>query len=180
MLKGNDKMSASAAAKTSAEAKPLPRAEEVFKEIERDRIEEAQIACGSLMRLTLPGDETIEEGPQDILRFGAVGADMHTGGWLEVLNDSESFYGLFRIVQLLGTRSTGVRGLILQSIVPPRRFDRQFEAPQATGNWYCRYAGGFLKWIVVSPNGSIFRKHLMTENEGQHVVMAKMTGGRPL
>jgi hypothetical protein len=173
-------MNTAAATATKHAPAPEATATDIAKEIARARIEEASIACGPLMRLTLPDDDTIAEGPQDIAKFGAVTADLHPGGWLEVTNDADSFYGLFRVAQLLGTRSTGCRGLVLQALMPPRKFDRVYEPPQATGSWHVRYMGGFMKWCVISPTGTIYRQHIATENEAQHVVIARMTSARPL
>src|SRR6266852_1919014 len=135
--------------------------------IPRARLEEKEISTGVVMRLTLEGDQTITEGQQNLHQFGEVGEQLALGQWLEVSNDANSFWALMRVAEIHGTRSTGCRGLHLQFIVPPRQFDRQYEAPVATGNWYARWLGPHKKWAVISPTGSIFRSGLITEAEAQ-------------
>jgi hypothetical protein len=166
--------SAAATAATAATAEKLPTV------IPRDRLEEKEISTGVVMRLTLPGDETITEGQQSIQQFGEIGEHLNRGQWIEIENDAGSFWALMRVSTIHGTRSTGCRGLTLQNVVPPRSFDRQYEQPVATGLWYARHLGPHQKWGVISPTGSVFLSGLMSESEAQGHVIGKMQSSRPL
>jgi hypothetical protein len=169
-------MTTAAATKTDA---PVP--EMIPMPIARERLEEeVPGSIGLVSRITLPDDATIDEGYQSNHVWSVIGTELSRGEWLEIENDAGSFWCLARVSELHGSKMSGLRGLCLRFIVPPQRSNVKFEQPVATGNWYCRHMGGFQKWCVISPAGTVFKSGFTTETEAQSHVFGRQSSSRPL
>src|SRR5438067_10205939 len=88
--------------------------------IPRERIRLAAHCVGDMAIITLPDDERIEEGAQDLLVWAEVGEHLSIGQWLIATNDSGGMWRLMRVRMVHGGRASGLRHLELVDIVPPR------------------------------------------------------------
>lgn len=133
--------------------------------ITQDRFVSSAHIAGDKLFITLPNDEKIDEGEQDIARWRH--AKLVIGQWLEVSNDAESMWRLMRVARVYGTAASGLRALVLRDIVPPQFSDRANEPITATGEWYFRWAGQHRQWVVVQPNGNVRFEGLNSQEQAR-------------
>lgn len=150
-----------------AQAKAKAASEPEVRSIPEGRMVPAAFIHGDLLHLTLPGDERIEEGAQDLKRFALVGPKFGMHQWIEVVNDAGSMWRLMRVERVHGTPGSGLRGLWLKDVVPPSFSDLADEPIVATGEWYVRHGGGHRRWMVITPGGVVYRQGINTEAEAR-------------
>ncbi len=154
-------------ATSPAKAKVL--AEPEVKSLAEGRLTEASFVHGNLLHLTLPGDERIEEGEQDLKRFALVGGKIGMFQWIEVVNDAGSMYRVMVCTRVFGGPGTGLRGLWLRDLVPPVFTEQSEEEIVATGDWRVQWGGAHRKWMVISPGGVVKFEFLNTESDARAV-----------
>jgi hypothetical protein len=164
-----------AAAQKKTDAEPLPP-----KPIPEARIIPAAFVHGDLMHLTMPDDERIEEGEQDVARWANIGARLGMHQWIEIVNDAGSMWRLMRVARVFGSPSTGLRGLWLEDVVPPRFRDQAVEPIIPTGDWYVRYGGAHRKWMVITPTGVVRRDGINTETEARNLCNQESRNPKPI
>src|SRR5665213_3756076 len=153
----------------------LPPEAKKFQPIPAERFVNSAHTAGDKLFVTLPNDETIDAGEQDIARWRH--AKLVIGQWLEVSNDAESMWRLMRVSRVYGTAASGLRALVLRDIVPPQFTDRANEPVTATGEWYFRWAGQHRQWIVVQPNGNV--RHEGINSQEQARIFTHNESGNP-
>jgi hypothetical protein len=163
-----------------AQAKAKTASEAEVRSIPETRMIPAAFVHGDLLHLTLPGDERIEEGAQDLKRFGLIGPKMGMHQWIEVVNDAGSMWRLMRVEKIFGTPGSGLRGLWLRDVVPPSFSDLADEPIAVTGDWYVRHGGGHRRWMVITPGGIVHRQGINTEAEARSISHAASANPRPL
>jgi len=150
------------------------------KAIEVARMIPAAYVHGDLMHLTLPGDERLEEGKQDVKRWQNIGGRLGMHQWIECTNDAGSMWRLMRVERVHGSPGTGLRGLWLRDVVPPSFADKADEPISATGDWYIMWGGAHKKWMVISPGGVVYQTGLNSEMAAQTVCRREAGNPKPL
>lgn len=166
-------MSEAAKKITDAESPPQPPPPPptlLVRAIEVQRVTVAAETQGEKLLLTLPGEETVNEGVQDPRRFVNVAAKLSMGQWLEISNDAGNFWALMRVTSRHGGRGASLRGLSLQNIVQPMVADKVLEEPIPTEEWYVGFFGMHRKWCVITPKGKFFREGLNTESQARTIL----------
>ncbi len=143
------------------------------------RLVPASYVHGEALHITLPDDETLEEGEQDLELFARIGVRMSHGQFLEIENDAGSMWRLMRVARIYGTPGTGLRGLVLRDVVPPCFNDLDVEPVIKTGDWYVRHGGPHKRWQVITPGGVVFRERINTESEARTVKSAAERNPKP-
>lgn len=169
---------ATAAAETKAKGPAQPAVPPQV--IARGRMTQAAQVLGEVLCITLFDDERIEEGVQDIRRWGLVGTRLAMNQWLIVSNDAGSMWRLMRVGRVHATPGSGLRALVLYDVVPPKFLDLANEPIVATGDWYVRYGGSHRRWMVVNPAGAVRRDGINTEGEAKSLCHAESGNPPPL
>jgi hypothetical protein len=165
---------------TSTPAKAKVLAEPEVKAIPEGRMTPAAYVHGELLHLTLEGDARIEEGAQDLKKFSLIGPRMGPLQWIEVVNDAGSMWRLMRVARIHGHAGTGLRGLWLEDVVPPKFTNFADEPAVPTGDWYIRFGGAHRKWMVITPGGVVNRQGINTEGEARTICNQVSGNPRPL
>lgn len=153
----------------TAQKAPRDEGDPGFRPIPRARAQQAAFVVGEMLNITLEGEETIEEGVQDVRRWADVSRFLSMNQWLQIGNDAGSFWRVMRVERLHGSPSSGLRALILRDVVPPKVIDVAKEPITATGEWYVRYGGAHRQWMVINPAGVVRRDGIHSHAEASNV-----------
>lgn len=148
--------------------------------IPRDRIRELSFEIGMPMSVVLEDDQTIEEGPQDVVRWQNIGTKLHMYQWVRVSNDTGSMVRFMEVERIHGSPGSGLRALSLRDIVPPRLVNLAVEPIVSTGEWYVRYGGAHRKWMVIMPNGNVRLDGINGETEARNICHHESGNPRPI
>jgi len=157
---------------SGAAARPRP--------IERTRAIEADFVVGRMLNITLPDDDTIEEGLQDVGRWSLIGPRLAMNQWLQITNDCGTFWRVMRVERIHGSPGSGLRALVLRDVVPAKIVDVANEPVAATGEWYIRYLGPHRRWAVISPAGAIRREGIHSQAEAANACHVERGNPPPL
>jgi hypothetical protein len=166
---------------TVSNAKPKPAGEPAKpKAIPRDRMISAEFIMGAMMNVTLFETETVDDGVQDAARWELVAPRLAMNQWLQITNDAGSMWRLMRVERLHASPGSGLRGLVLRDVVPPRFFDLENEPIVATGEYHVRYGGAHRRWMVITPQGTVARDQINSEHEARIHAHRDSNNPRPL
>jgi hypothetical protein len=130
------------------------------------------------MSILLEGDQTIEEGAQDVKRWQHIGARLTMYQELRITNDAGSFIRRMEVLGVHGTSGSGLRFLNLGDTSPPVFIDKANEEIVSTGDWFVRWGGLSKKWQVVNPAGRVRKEEINTEAEARNVM--HLEAGNPI
>lgn len=155
-------------------------AKEPVQPIDRARMVPAAQVLGELMIVTLPEDQTVEEGLQDVRRWEHLGPRLTMHQFVIVTNDCGSMWRWMRVERLHGSPGAGLRALLLRDVVPPRFVDLALEPIVATGSWEVRHGGPHRRWMVIQPNGSVRRDGINSEAEARTIAHRESGNPKPI
>jgi hypothetical protein len=141
---------------------------------------QASFVINEMMNITLPENETVEEGEQEVRRWEQIGTRFGMNQWLQITNDAGSMWRLMRVERIHVSPGSGLRALVLRDVVPPKFIDLANEPVVATGEWYVRYGGTHRRWMVITPAGTVRRDGINSEAEARTVCHRESGNPKPL
>ena len=164
----------------TATALKQPPEERKYQPIPRQRMVELSHDLGPPMSIVLEGDQTVEEGTQDVKRWTHIGPLLTMYQWLRVSNDAGSMVRFMEVERVHGSPGAGLRALVLRDLWTPVFKDMAAEPIIATGEWYVRHGGTHRKWMVIQPNGNIRLDQINTEAEAKTIAHRESGNPRPI
>lgn len=161
----------------AANAEPTAAKQQVIPPL---RVIQASHVIGEVLNVTLFEDERVEEGLQDVARWGLVGTRFAMNQWLQVTNDAGSMWRLMRVERVHATPGSGLRALVLRDVVPPKFIDVANEPIVSTGDWHVRFGGAHRRWMVINPAGNVRREGINTEGEAKTLCHSEAGNPAPM
>ena len=162
---------------TATASKSAPEKKK-YQPIPIGRMRELSQDTGPRMSIVLEGDQTIEEGAQDVKRWQHIGARLTMYQELRITNDAGSFIRRMEVLGVHGTSGSGLRFLNLGDTSPPFFIDKANEPIVSTGDWFVRWGGLSKKWQVVNPAGRVRKEEINTEAEARNIM--HLEAGNPI
>jgi hypothetical protein len=148
--------------------------------VPHERMKELGQDIGYMMSIVLEGNQTIEEGAQDVERWRHIGPRLTMYQWLRISNDTGSMIRFMEVERVHGAPGQGLRALSLRDLWPPVLKDMAEEPIASTGDWYVRHGGTHRKWMVIQPNGNVRHEGLNTEAEAKIICHRESGNPRPI
>src|SRR5262249_27086830 len=122
-------------------------------------------STGEPQSVTLPANDKIEPGEQNLLYWAREGEGLVKDQLLLVRNQARTFRRWFIVHEIHGGRGTGLRKLDLRDAFEPYFAEDRDLTIEATGQYRVQDLGPADGYGVVAPNGSIRMKNFRTQKE---------------